>query len=256
MTNLRNQLRAVAFLASRDSYVKGAFALPALWVAWVVLTSLLAPPDANMHLSLSFESSFLSLVNTAAVFGTCLAAAGVAVHDVSSGGLRAAALSARGRADYVTTRMILALVLSVALTAWTALLGLLLLLVPHVTEGMALGEMALRLLAGALVAWTYAVFGLLLLWLSRRSRGFGMTLLISIMLAAGLLNWVLLLPALLPAPFWPEAAYGLLQLVTPLQPGALLSVSASLDPLPAVTCFVCVAACWAASRALMARVSL
>lgn len=263
MTNLANQLRAAAFLASRDAYVKGAFALPALWVAWVLLTALAAPAGSVMMMS--FESSFLSLVGWGSCFGTCLAVTGLAVHDLSSGGLRAAVVSAGGRQGYVASRAILALALAVLLSAWSALLGLLLLLVPHVCEGASAGELALRALAHALVGWTYAVFGLLLLWLARRSRGFGGALLIAVLLGAGLLNYALMLPAIVLIPLsavvpgLQEVAYGLFQLLAPLLPSALLgSVTgvAALDPLPVMMCVACVVACLAASRALMARASL
>ena len=263
MTNLANQLRAAAFLASRDAYVKGAFALPALWVAWVLLTALLAP--AGTVMSMSFESGFLGFVSWGSCFGTCLAVTGLVVHDLSSGGLRAAMVSAGGRQAYVASRAILALALAVLLSAWSALLGLLFLLVPHVCEGASAAELALRVLARTLVSWTYAVFGLLLLWLARRSRGFGGTVLVAALLGAGLLNYVLMLPliALIPlssvVPALQGVAYGMFQLLAPLIPSALLGSvtgAAGLDLLPVVTCAVCVIACLAASRALMARASL
>lgn len=257
MTNLRNQLRAALYLASSDAYVKGAFVLPALWALAILLSALLTPRDADMHLVIMFEQALFSLVNVGAVFGTCFAVAGITVHDLSSGGLRAPIATERGRADYVTTRMILALLLSVLLTAWTVLLALVLLLVPGTQlEGMPLGELALRMLASALVGWTYATFGLLLLWLSRRSRGFGTTLLISIMLAGGLLNLALLIPMAVAVPFSQELAYDLAQLLMPLQPAALLGASAELDPGPAMMCVALIAAFWAISHRLMTRASL
>ena len=257
MTNLRNQLRAALYLASRDAYVKGAFVLPALRALATLLTTLLTPQNADMHLVISFESSLLSLVNTGAIFGTCFAVTGITVHDLSSDGLRASIATERGRADYVATRMILALMLSMVLTAWTVLLGLILLLAPGAQlEGMPLGELVLRVLASMLVGWTYAAFGLLLLWLSRRSRGFGTTLLISIMLAGGLLNLALLVPMAVAIPFSQELAYDLAQLLMPLQPAALLGASAVLDPGPVVMCAAFIVAFWAISHKLMARVSL
>ena len=185
------------------------------------------------------------------------AVVGITVHDLSSGGLRASISTGRGRADYVATRMILALLLSVVLTAWAVLLGLILLLAPGAQlGGMPLGELVLRALASVLVGWTYAAFGLLLLWLSRRSRGFGTTLLISIMLAGGLLNLALLIPMAVAVPFSQELAYDLAQLLMPLQPAALLGASAELDPGPAMMCVAFIAAFWAISHRLMKRVSL
>ena len=257
MTNLRNQLRAALYLASRDAYVKGAFVLPALWVLATLLTILLTPQNADMHLVISFEQSLFTIMNAGAVFGTCFAVVGITVHDLSSGGLRASIATGRGRADYVATRMILALLLSVVLTAWAVLLGLILLLAPGAQlGGMPLGELVLRALASVLVGWTYAAFGLLLLWLSRRSRGFGTTLLISIMLAGGLLNLALLIPMAAAVPFSQELAYDLAQLLMPLQPAALLDASAVLDPGPVVMCAAFIVAFWAISHKLMARVSL
>ena len=257
MTNLRNQLRAALYLASRDAYVKGAFVLPALWVLATLLTILLTPQNADMHLVISFEQSLFTIMNAGAVFGTCFAVVGITVHDLSSDGLRASIAAGRGRADYVATRMILALLLSVVLTAWAVLLGLILLLAPGAQlGGMPLGELVLRALASVLVGWTYAAFGLLLLWLSRRSRGFGTTLLISIMLAGGLLNLALLIPMAVAVPFSQELAYDLAQLLMPLQPAALLGASAVLDPGPVVMCAAFIVAFWAISHKLMARVSL
>ena len=254
MTNLRNQLRAALYLASRDAYVKGAFVLPALWVLATLLTILLTPQNADMHLVISFEQSLFTIMNAGAVFGTCFAVVGITVHDLSSGGLRASIATGRGRADYVATRMILALPLSVVLTAWAVLLGLILLLAPGAQlGGMPLGELVLRALASVLVGWTYAAFGLLL---SRRSRGFGTTLLISIMLAGGLLNLALLIPMAVAVPFSQELAYDLAQLLMPLQPAALLGASAELDPGPAMMCVAFIAAFWAISHRLMTRVSL
>lgn len=256
MTNLRNQLRAALYLASRDAYVKGAFVLPTLWVLATLLTILLTPQNADMHLVISFEQALFTIMNTGAVFGTCFAVAGITVHDLSSGGLRSSIATERGRADYVATRMILALVLSVLLTAWTVLLCLLLLLAPQTIGRMDPGEVVLRALANALVGWTYAAFGLLLLWLSRRSRGFGTTLIISIMLAGGLLNLALLIPMAVAIPFSQELAYDLAQLLIPLQPAALLGAGVALEPGPAVMCVACIAAFWAISHRLMTRVSL
>lgn len=94
MTTLANQLRSAFFLASRDAYVKGAFVLPALLAVSTILLVLLFP-DANMHVM--FESGLLGIVRTGALFGTCLSMAGIVTHDISSGGLRAAALTGRGR---------------------------------------------------------------------------------------------------------------------------------------------------------------
>ena len=112
MTNLANQLRAALYLASRSAYVKGAFVLPALFVVPTILLELLFP-DADMHVI--FEGSLLSLVRTGALYGTCLAMVGIVTHDVSSGGMRAAILTACGREGYVASRVILALVLAVLL---------------------------------------------------------------------------------------------------------------------------------------------
>ena len=95
--------------------------------------------------------------------------AGIVTHDVSSGGLRAAILTVRGREGYVASRMILALVLAALLGLWSVLLSMTLLLAPGATfEGMPAGELALRVVAHILMGWTYAVFCMLLLWLSRR----------------------------------------------------------------------------------------
>ena len=254
MTNLANQLRSALFLASRDAYVKAAFVLPALFAAPVVLRELLFP-EADMHVM--FESSLLGLVRVGTLFGTCLAMAGVVTHDVSSSGLRAAALTRSGRGGYVASRVILALVLAVTLGAWCALLGMPLRLGPGVgLEGTPAVELSLRVVAHVMVGWVYAVFGMLLLWLTQRPRGFASTLFAAVLLGAGLLNVVLFVPVMVLIPFSQGLAFEALQLIAPILPSGLIGdlfvADFRLIVLPAV--YVCVF--WVLACRVMARASL
>ena len=254
MTTFSNQLRAAFYLASRDAYVKGAFVLPALYVVPTTLLILLFP-DANMHVI--FESGLLGIVRTGALFGTCLAMAGIATHDVSSGGLRAATLTARGREGYVASRVILALVLAVLLGLWSVLLGMTFLLGPNVAfEGMPAGELVLRVVAHILMGWTYAVFCMLLLWLSRRSRGFASTFFVAVILGAGFLNAVLFVPVMVLIPFSQELAFEALQLIVPILPSTLLGDTFVADARIAVLPAVYVTVCWVLAHRLMTRASL
>ena len=254
MTALANQLRSAFYLASRDAYVKGAFVLPALLAVWAILLELLFP-DADMHVI--FEGAVLSLVRTGALFGTCLAMSGIVTHDVSSGGLRAATLTARGREGYVASRVILALVLAVFLGLWSALLNIPLLLGPSVAfEGMPAGELALRAVAYVLVGWTYAVFGMLLLWLARRARGFASAFFAALILGAGFLNVVLFVPVMVLIPLSQELAFEALQLIVPILPSTLLGDTFVADARLVVLPVVYVTVCWALARRLMTRASL
>lgn len=254
MTALANQLRSAFYLASRDAYVKGAFVLPALLAVWAILLELLFP-DADMHVI--FEGAVLSLVRTGALFGTCLAMAGIVTHDVSSGGLRAATLTARGREGYVASRVILALVLAVFLGLWSALLNIPLLLGPSVAfEGMPAGELALRAVAYVLVGWTYAVFGMFLLWLARSPRGFASAFFAAVILGAGVLNVLLLVPAAVLIPLSRELAFGAFQLIVPILPSGLLGDAFVADARLVVLPVAYVVVFWALSRRVIARAPL
>ena len=254
MTNLANQLRAALYLASRSAFVKGAFVLPALFVVPTILLELLFP-DADMHVI--FEGSLLGLVRMGALFGTCLAMAGIVTHDVSSGGLRAAILTACGREGYVASRVILALVLAVLLGLWSALLNIPLLLGPSVAfEGTPAGELVLRAVACVLVGWTYAVFGMLLLWLSRRTRGFASAFFVALILGAGFLNVVLFVPVMVLIPLSQELAFEALQLIVPILPSTLLGDTFVADARLVVLPVVYVTVCWVLARRVMTRASL
>lgn len=254
MTTFANQLRAAFFLASRDAYVKGAFVLPALRAVLSILLMLLFP-DANMHVV--FEEAVLGLVRMGALFGTCLAMAGIVTHDVSSGGLRAAILTVRGREGYVASRMILALVLAALLGLWSVLLSMTLLLAPGATfEGMPAGELALRVVAHILMGWTYAVFCMLLLWLSRRSRGFASTFFVAVILGAGFLNVVLFVPVMVLIPLSQELAFEALQLIVPILPSTLLGDTFVADARLVVLPAVYVTVCWALAHCVMTRAQL
>ena len=254
MTTFANQLRAAFFLASRDAYVKGAFVLPALRAVLSILLMLLFP-DANMHVV--FEEAVLGLVRMGALFGTCLAMAGIVTHDVSSGGLRAAILTVRGREGYVASRMILALVLAALLGLWSVLLSMTLLLAPGATfEGMPTGELALRVVAHVLMGWTYAVFCMLLLWLSRRSRGFASTFFVAVILGAGFLNVVLFVPVMVLIPLSQELAFEALQLIVPILPSTLLGDTFVADARLVVLPAVYVTVCWALAHCVMTRAQL
>ena len=254
MTTLANQLRSAFFLASRDAYVKGAFVMPALLAVSTTLLVLLFP-DANMHVM--FESGILGIVRTGALFGTCLAMAGIVTHDVSPGGLRAAVLAGRGREGYVASRVILALVLAVLLGLWSVLLGMAPLLGPRVVfEGVPAGELALRVVAHVLVGWTYAVFGMLLLWLARSPRGFASAFFAAVILGAGVLNALLLMLVAVLIPLSQELAFGALQLIVPILPSGLLGDAFVADARLVVLPVAYVVVFWALSRRVMARAPL
>lgn len=185
MTNLRNQLRAALYLASRDAYVKGALALPLLYVgylAWVMLAS-------SGYTHADFEAVYLGVVGCGAVFGTCFATLGVSSHDLAARGLRASVTAAGGRAGYVASRVILAGVLAVLLAIWSALLGLVCLPLPGVTvaRGSDLAALAQAVAVRALVGWAFAVMALALV---RAPHGMGYVLVASYLVTSGALGYV------------------------------------------------------------------
>ena len=257
MTNLANQLRAALYLASRDAYVKGAFVLPVLYVGVAEIAALLAllAPEANLQIL--YEDSLLALASLSARFGTCLAVLGLAQHDVSALGLRAATVSPSGRAGYVASRMVLALVLDCALALWAVALSVPLLALPvTVVQGTPAAELALEVLAYALVGWAYAAFGLLLVWLAPQSRGFVTTLFMAFLAGAGLLDLVLLVPVMVTLPFSQGLAYHIFQVTQNLLPSTLLqSATVPLARL-ALLCAANVTICWLLAWRRMARASI
>lgn len=186
MTNLGNQLRAALYLASRDAYVKGALVLPALFVgylAWGMLAS-------GGYAYADFRTVYLSVVGSGAVFGTCFATLGAASHDFAALGLRSSVTAEGGRASYVTSRVIRAGVLAALLAVWSALIGLVCLLIPGVTvaRGTEPAALALAVVVRALVGWSFAVIALALV---RRPHGMGFVLVASYLVSSGVLGYVL-----------------------------------------------------------------
>ena len=154
MTNLANQLRAALYLASRSAYVKGAFVLPALLMAWMVAVLFLSEGTAWT----TYELAFSGLLSVGPIFGTSFATLGLVAHDRDSGGLRASAGSEGGRTGYVASRVLLAGVLAAALTLWSAALSLVALALPGVSvDGTPAKTLALLALVRFLVGWAYAV---------------------------------------------------------------------------------------------------
>lgn len=153
MTNLRNQLRAALFLASRDAYVKGAFVLPVLLVAWMVAALFLSDGTAWT----TYELAFSGLLSVGPIFGTSFATLGLVAHDRGSGGMRAGVSSKGGRTGYVASRVLLAGLLAAALTFWSAALSFVARAVPGVrVDGTPAETLALLALVRFLVGWAYA----------------------------------------------------------------------------------------------------
>lgn len=257
MTNLKNQLRATFYLASRDAYVKAAFVLPALYVGAAVLMALLAPLAPEGNIRILYEDSLPTLTSLSARFGTCLAVLGLAQHDVSALGLRAATVSQGGRAGYVASRMLFALVVDCALALWAVALSAPLLALPvTVLQGTPPAELALAVLAHALTGWAYAAFGLLLVWLAPQSRGFATTLFMAVIVGMGLLDLVLMVPVMVTLPFSQGLAFHIFQATQNLMPGTLLQgATASLARLVPL-CAVYVTICWLLAWRRMARASI
>lgn len=196
MTGLANQLRATLYLLLHDSYCKGAFVIPVLWV---VPTALIALSTQFGSLTINLDS-IPALVTTGAVFGTCFAMVGLATHDLADHGLRGGCLAEGGRAGYVTSRVIVALPLAAVLALWSALLGLILLALPGATlAGVPTADVVLRALVRIPIGWAYAVIGMLLVWAARRTRGFGGVFLFTLVLTGGLLDLVVMTLVMVPA---------------------------------------------------------
>lgn len=189
MSNLRNQLRAALYLASRDAYVKGALVIPVLyagWFAWVMLMS-------DGYSRADFQTVYLGVVSSGAVLGTCFATLGVSSHDLAARGLRASVTAEGGRAGYVTSRVLLAGILAVLLAVWSSLVGLVCLPLPGVTvaRGTDPAALALAVVVHALVGWAFAVIALALV---RKSHGMGTVLVASYLVTSGALGYALEIP--------------------------------------------------------------
>lgn len=181
MTNLRNQLRAALFLASRDSYVKGAFALPALLVTWMVVVLFLSDGTAWT----TYELAFAGLLSVGPIFGTSFATLGLVAHDRDSGGLRASVGSEGGRTGYVASRVLLAGVFAAALTLWSAALSLVAFALPGVSvDGTPAETLALLALVRFLVGWAYAV---ICVALTSAAHGMGANFLVAFFVTQGAL---------------------------------------------------------------------
>lgn len=181
MTNLANQLRAALFLASRSAYVKGAFVLPALLMAWMVAVLFLSDGTAWT----TYELAFSGLLSVGPIFGTSFATLGLVAHDRDSGGLRASAGSEGGRTGYVASRVLLAGVLAAALTLWSAALSLVALALPGVSvDGTPAETLALLALVRFLVGWAYAV---ICVALTSAAHGMGATFLVALLVTQGAL---------------------------------------------------------------------
>ena len=154
MTNLTNQLRAALYLASRNAYVKGAFALPALLIAWMAAAFFLSGGTAQT----TYELVLANCLSAGVVFGAPFAALGIAAHDRGAYGLRAAVVAEGGRTGYVAARVLLAGMLVAALALWSSAVSLVALALPGVrVDGTPVETLALLILVRLLVGWAYAV---------------------------------------------------------------------------------------------------
>ena len=231
MTNLRNQLRAALFLASRSAYVKGAFVLPALLMAWMVAVLFLSDGTAWT----TYELAFSGLLSVGPIFGTSFATLGLVAHDRDSGGLRASVGSEGGRTGYVASRILLVGVLSAALTLWSAALSLVALVLPGVSvDGTPVETLALLALVRFLVGWAYAV---ICVALTSAAHGMGANFLVAYFVTQGalyrvaemigIIAWHFLFPAV--ATDWLEilhacSLYGLIQSFAASDPARFLTL--------------------------------
>ena len=231
MTNLRNQLRAALYLASRDAYVKGAFALPALLIAWMVAVLFLSDGAART----TYELAFACLLSVGPIFGTSFATLGLVAHDRDSGGLRASVGSEGGRTGYVASRILLAGVLAAALTLWSAALSPVALVLPGVSvDGTPVETLALLALVRFLVGWAYAV---ICVALTSAAHGMGANFLVAYFVTQGalyrvaemigIIAWHFLYPAVTTD--WLEtlhacSLYGLIQSFAASEPVRFLTL--------------------------------
>lgn len=231
MTNLANQLRAALYLASRSAYVKGAFALPALLIAWMVVVLFLSDGTAWT----TYELAFALLLSVGPIFGTSFATLGLVAHDRDSGGLRASVGSEGGRTGYVASRILLVGVLSAALTLWSAALSLVALVLPGVSvDGTPVETLALLALVRFLVGWAYAV---ICVALTSAAHGMGANFLVAYFVTQGalyrvaemigIIAWHFLFPAV--ATDWLEilhacSLYGLIQSFAASDPARFLTL--------------------------------
>lgn len=193
MTALGNQLRATLYLASRDAYVKGALALPALMLLPTLVMH--AWDGGRGYVTVTFEYTFAGLLDTAVVFGTAFAVSGLLQHGWDHHGWRASVVAEGGRAGFVASHVILAGVLACALTLWACLLGLVVAVVPGVAfDGTPLPELFALTFVRLLVGWAFAVVCLVF---SVGGRGLGWTIVVTYLITQGALGstlkWVLFL---------------------------------------------------------------
>ena len=187
MTNLRNQLRAALFLASRDAYVKGAFVLPALLVAWTVVMLFLSDGTAWT----TYELAFSGLLSVGPIFGTSFAMLGLVSHDRESHGMRASVATECGRAGYVVSRVVLSGVLAASLALWSVACSLLTLALPGtIVVGTSPGVLALLVLTRFLVGWAYA---LICISLTGQAHSMGANFFAALFVTGGVISYAVLM---------------------------------------------------------------
>ena len=202
MTNLSNQLRAAAYLASRDAYVKGAFVLPILAMVMLALMVLLS----GGHAWVAFDTSLTGCLSVGTVFGTSFAMLGLVSHDRESRGMRASVAAECGRAGYVVSRIVLSGVLAALLALWSVACSLLAFALPgKVVVGTSPGVLALLVLTRFLVGWAYA---LICISLTGQAHSMGANFAAALFVTGGVIHhavvtvctlfWTVVLQAALP----------------------------------------------------------
>lgn len=187
MTNLSNQLRAAAYLASRDAYVKGAFVLPILAMVMLALMVLLSGGYAWV----AFDTSLTGCLSVGTVFGTSFAMLGLVSHDRESHGMRASVATECGRAGYVVSRVVLSGVLAASLALWSVVCSLLALALPGtIVVGMSPGVLALLVLTRFLVGWAYA---LICISLIGQAHSMGANFFAALFVTGGVISYAVLM---------------------------------------------------------------
>lgn len=224
---MRNQLRAAFYLLSRSAWAKAAVVLPLIYFGFFGVCALLSPGTTIQQFPDGRDAIQTLLAGVTPVLA-CVLVAGVSAADMTSGGARMACCAERGRAGFVASRLVRAVCVAWAFSAYVLLLKVLLACVFGAPPPALPEDTLPRVASALLVIAMYAAITQLVAWVV---RGTGRTLL-ALWLLAGVefVAYAILLPV--PGAEGPLVALRVaLVHLLPTTSSALLSSGAQLLPL-------------------------
>lgn len=224
---MRNQLRAAFYLLSRSAWAKAAVVLPLIYLGFFCVVALVWPGASVESFPDGQDVAQASLAGAMPVLA-CVLVAGISAADMTSSGARMACCAERGRAGFVASRLVRAVCVACAFSAYVLLLKVLLACVFGAPPPALPEDTLPRVASALLVIAMYAAITQLVAWVV---RGTGRALLALWLL--GLVEFVayaILLPA--PGAEGPLVALRVVLVhLLPMTSSALLTSGAPLLPL-------------------------